>query len=241
MSDSPAKKPLNKVPLLNAFLFFGLLCVLGGFAWSVASGGVFSVILSQSIPSEEKIAFIKEYFDRFGAFAPLAYVALVSVEVIVAPIPGLMLYAPGGLIFGGFLGGLYAIIGNALGAGIACAVAHRVFNIDQVKDHPKLHHICETIKEHGGAVIFLLRLNPVTSSDLVSYAAGLINIPATRVMLATALGMAPQCWVQAYLAENIFAWAPWLINALVIVCAIYFVAAAWVVIRLSRKPKPPAA
>ena len=42
------------------------------------------------------------------------------VEVVVAPIPGTMLYAPGGVIFGGFLGGLLSLAGNVIGAGIAC-------------------------------------------------------------------------------------------------------------------------
>ena len=55
--------------------------------------------------------------------APLAYVGCVMLEVLVAPIPGIMLYAPGGVVFGGLMGGFLSLIGNTLGAGIACAAA----------------------------------------------------------------------------------------------------------------------
>ena len=60
------------------------------------------------------------FFDRSGVAAPLAYVGFVTVKAVVAPIPGTMLHAPGGVIFGGFLAGLLSLAGNVIGAGIAC-------------------------------------------------------------------------------------------------------------------------
>jgi hypothetical protein len=64
--------------------------------------------------SEERVRILQDYFRGFGAGAPIAYLLFVTVEVVVAPIPGLLLYAPGGLIFGAIPGGLLALAGNTL-------------------------------------------------------------------------------------------------------------------------------
>jgi uncharacterized membrane protein YdjX (TVP38/TMEM64 family) len=51
-------------------------------------------------------------------------------------------------------------------------------------------------------------VNPFTSSDLVSYAAGLAGMPARRVALGTFFGLLPLCFLQAYMAETIFELLP---------------------------------
>ena len=179
---------------------------------------------------------IQEYFDSFGVIAPLVYVGIVTIEVVVAPIPGLMLYAPGGMIFGGFLGGLLSLLGNTLGAGIACQLIRvlggKHFTSWLQQGRLKMYH--ERLSRSGMWLILLLRINPLTSSDLVSYAAGLTGIPIWKVMLGTLLGMAPPCWVQAYLADGILRAVPQLLYPLLILCGIYAVVVVWVVVRLHR-------
>src|SRR5690606_35100276 len=54
-----------------------------------------------------------------GAMAPVVYVLAVAVEVVLAPIPGVLLYAPGGAIFGGWWGGTLSLVGNIIGAAVA--------------------------------------------------------------------------------------------------------------------------
>jgi uncharacterized membrane protein YdjX (TVP38/TMEM64 family) len=97
------------------------IALLGGLlAWSYATDGIVRLLLRSGATAEEKAAALRAFFDRFGVAAPLAFVGFVTVEVVVAPIPGTMLYAPGGVIFGGFWGGLLSLAGNVIGAGIAC-------------------------------------------------------------------------------------------------------------------------
>jgi uncharacterized membrane protein YdjX (TVP38/TMEM64 family) len=84
-------------------------------------------------------------------------------------------------------------------------------------------------------LILLLRINPLTSSDLVSYAAGLTGIPVWKVMIGTLLGMAPLCWIQAYLADGILRAIPQLLYPVMILCGIYAVVVIWVVARLYRR------
>ena len=212
------------------------LMLIGLAIGSYRSGGIVSILLARGVPAEERVTRIQEYFDSLGVVAPLVYVGIVTVEVVVAPIPGLMLYAPGGLVFGGFLGGLLSLLGNVLGAGMACGLI-RVLGGKRFASwlqQGRLSMYRERLARSGLWVILLLRINPLTSSDLVSYAAGLAGIPVWKVMAGTLLGMAPLCWAQAYLAEGIFTAIPQLIYPLIALCAIYAVVVVWIVGRMWR-------
>jgi uncharacterized membrane protein YdjX (TVP38/TMEM64 family) len=219
------------------------LAVVGLAVWSHRSGGIVAMLLARGVSAPERVRMIQEYFDSLGVVAPVVYVGLVMVEVVVAPIPGLMLYAPGGVVFGGFLGGLLSLIGNTLGAGIACKLI-RVLGGNRFQswfEQGRLSLYRERLVRAGLWVILLLRINPLTSSDLVSYAAGLAGIPVWKVMVGTMLGMAPLCWAQAYLTEGIVTAIPQLIYPLIVLCVIYAVGVVWVVVRMRgnvRKPRP---
>ena len=187
-----------------AGLTLGAIVTLIG--WSYLTGGVANAILSPSIEGAEKIRYIQNYFNRWGSAAPLIYMVLVTMEVVVAPIPGTMFYLPGGLVFGWQLGGLTSLLGNVIGAGLCCAIARALGRpfAERFFQRASLAKYDATLSRNALWVILLLRINPLTSSDLVSYAAGLTSMSTWRVMLGTMLGMAPLCFLQAYFAEELF-------------------------------------
>lgn len=220
--------PLRGLALVAMALLLGLL------VWSYVEGGVMRALLSTELSAQEKVELLRTFFAGFGWATPLVYLAFVTTEVVVAPIPGTMLYAPGGVIFGGFFGGLLSLAGNVLGAGIASGLM-RVVGGERAQGYlarSKLAAYETRISQHGAWIIFLLRVNPLTSSDLVSYAAGLTRIPVWKVMLGTLAGMAPLCFAQAYLAKGILTAFPRLIYPLLVACAIYTVVVLWIVNRL---------
>jgi uncharacterized membrane protein YdjX (TVP38/TMEM64 family) len=213
-----------------------LLCglIAGWCVWSAVSGGVVATMFSRELGPAEKLARLKQFFAQFGAMAPLVYVVFVIIEVVVAPLPGAMLYAPGGIIFGGFWGGLLSLIGNVIGAGIACQLMRSVFGqwAAGFFEARALKSREQAIAKRGVLVVFFLRINPLTSSDIVSYAAGLTSIPAWKVMVGTALGMAPLCWAQAWLADELLTAFPQLLYPLLVACGIYAVVFGWILMRL---------
>jgi len=217
--------------------YFLLIALLTAFVWHFVDSGVVWQLVDAELTATQKVSALRSYFQSFGVAAPLAYVAFVTVEVVVAPIPGAMLYAPGGTIFGGFWGGLLALTGNVLGASIACCLFRSLGQKtwERVVERQSLTLIKSRIDERGAWIVFLLRVNPLTSTDLVSYAAGLTNIPVWKVMAATLAGMTPLCFAQAYLAENVIMAYPWLIYPLATLCVIYLIVALFVIRRLGRK------
>ncbi len=208
-----------------------LLAIAAGACWSYQEGGLLAVVLNSDLESAQKITALRVAFANWGMLGPAVYVALVTAEVVIAPIPGLLLYAPGGLIFGWLAGGTYSLIGNVLGAGIACGITRTIGDgvLRRWFDSTAIERVQERLQRRGGLIIFALRLNPLTSSDLISYAAGLTTIPVWKVMLATGLGMAPLCYIQSSISEQIFVTYPHLLLPLIAIAALYAVALiAWI-------------
>lgn len=183
----------------------------------------------------ERVQLLQRFFRQFGPGAPAVYVGFVTIEVVVAPLPGLLLYAPGGLIFGAIPGGLLALVGNVLGAGISCALARRWGGgfVSRLDADGRLAGLQSRIERHGFWLIFALRLNPLTSCDLVSWAAGLSRIRTVTVMCATALGMAPLCLLQSWLSDGVFRVWPELIGPLLGVTLLLFSGVLVALLRLA--------
>lgn len=234
---------MQKGNLLAASLAWSVLLIaVISVAVSWYSQGIVWTILRTDLDAADKVTQVRIFFEGFGVWAPLVYVACVTVEVVVAPIPGLMLYAPGGVVFGGFLGGLLSLIGNTLGAGICCA-AVRGFGQKWLQGLAPDGSLAATqglLERRGAWLILLLRANPLTSSDLISYAAGLTHLPVWKVMLATGVGMTPMCFAQAYLADNLLQRFSWLIYPLLAVCVVYVLIVFRIVLKMRRKKLAPA-
>jgi uncharacterized membrane protein YdjX (TVP38/TMEM64 family) len=214
-----------------------LSTVISLVGWSYFDNGLAATLVSSDVSAEAKVDTIQAYFDRWGALAPLVYVLVVTVEVVVAPIPGTLLYLPGGIIFGGLLGGTLALIGNVLGAGLSCQIMRTLVGTSAMESfarNEKLMGYQRIIEQRGLLVIVLLRINPLTSSDLVSYAAGVTRISTKTVMLGTLIGMAPLCYAQAFTAMTLVQAFPWLIWPLVVACVVYAGVVFWLLWNVRR-------
>lgn len=206
-------------------------------AWSWSTGGLIWVLVDGAGglgDNEASLEALRQALFRWGPLAPAVYVAAVVVEVLVAPIPGTLLYAPAGALFGGFQGGVLSLMGNTIGAAIACAVGRSLGEqaVARRLDGTQMARHVDAIRTRGFWVVLLLRLNPLTSSDLVSYTAGALGVPVLRVALGTFIGMAPLCFAQAYLAEQIFRILPGAVWILIGAGLIYV---AFLVVWLTRR------
>ncbi len=192
------------------------------------TGGVLDALLSTDLDAEAKVVAVREFFFAWGPLAPLAYVLVVVVEVVVAPIPGTILYLPGGVIFGGFWGGTLSLVRNAIGSAIAFLLMRTM--VGQAWGHSffeshQMLRVEEFIRRRGLLSVVLLRVNPLTSSDIVSYAAGLTPMSLGTLVLDSTIGMAPLCYLQAYVSLELFTAFPWLLWPLIAGCGLYVVLA----------------
>src|SRR5206468_4084076 len=66
--------------------------------------------------------FLKHTLREWGVLAPVIFMGLQALQVIIAPIPGELTGILGGYLFGEWVGLLYSTIGLTLGSGAAFAV-----------------------------------------------------------------------------------------------------------------------
>jgi uncharacterized membrane protein YdjX (TVP38/TMEM64 family) len=158
---------------------------------SIAAGLAWDALFGRAIPLRPEA--IRDWLDGQGAWAPLIFVALMTLAVVVSPIPSVPLDIAAGLAFGLFWGTVYTLIGAELGAIIAFGLARRLGRGWLVRRLPEvaMARIDGLATRQGVRAILLMRLLPVFNFDWVSYAAGLTAIPFPAFALATLLGMIP--------------------------------------------------
>jgi len=128
------------------------------------------------------------WIRSFGAWAPVAYIALFALQIIVAPLPGQFMGIMGGYVFGFLLGSLYSIIGLTIGAGLVLLIARRYgrpllerfFARDQLKRWERKLYMRSPI---NWGLLFLF---PVP--DFVFYLAGLSSVALSRLLPAVIIG-----------------------------------------------------
>ncbi|MBX3012527.1 MAG: TVP38/TMEM64 family protein [Caldilineaceae bacterium] len=130
----------------------------------------------------------RAWIKSFGAWAPVAYISLFALQILIAPLPGQFMGVMGGYVFGIFLGSFYSITGLTIGAGLAMALARRYgrpllerfFDRDQLKLWERKLYMRSPV---NWGVLFVF---PVP--DVVFYLAGLSSIPLIRLVPAVIAG-----------------------------------------------------
>jgi uncharacterized membrane protein YdjX (TVP38/TMEM64 family) len=211
------KKKVKEFFKKNWLILLIILIVIVWFTYSYFSGGVVYSTANSDVDS------VVDFINSFGFWAWLIFILLVILEVVLAPIPPLVLYIAGGFIFGAFIGGVLTLVGNMIGAGIDFLLANRYGRgIVENKVDKKIRKKFDNFSEkYGGFAIFLLRVNPLTTTDLVSYLAGLSKIKFWKFIMWTALGLIPMIFIQTYFGD-VFVRGNGILSALVIILSILY-------------------
>jgi len=141
--------------------------------------------------------FLKETLHAWGILAPLIFIALQALQVIIAPIPGDITGLLGGFLFGEWLGLFYSTIGLTLGSVAACGVgrwlgAHYVRTLVSQQTWDKMGFIIEA---EGTILCFIIYLIPGLPKDMVCYLFGMSPMPFWVFTLVSTLGRFPGTWV----------------------------------------------
>jgi uncharacterized membrane protein YdjX (TVP38/TMEM64 family) len=142
---------------------------------------------------------LRQFIMGLGAAGPLAVIGLMTLAILVSPIPSAPIALAAGAAYGHTWGTAYILIGAELGALGA-------FGIGRLLGHDALHRwfgdrLPKTrLRSQGAlmAIVFASRLLPFVSFDVVSYAAGLTKLSLWRFALATLAGILPASFLLAH-------------------------------------------
>lgn len=137
---------------------------------------------------------------RVGQWGPLLYMLLLMVSVVVSQIPGAGLAIAAGAVWGPLAAGIYTIMGGFLGALIAYSLGKAIGpSLLKALTGKSITFSKDRGERYLGGLIFLMRLVPVFSFDLISYGAGITKLSLPIYASATLLGMIPSTFLLTYL------------------------------------------
>ena len=142
---------------------------------------------------------LRQFIVELGVAGPLAVIGLMTLAILVSPIPSAPIALAAGAAYGHTWGTTYIVLGAELGALAA-------FGLARLLGHDVVHRwfgdrLPNTrLRSQGAlmAVVFASRLLPFISFDVVSYAAGLTTLTLWRFALATLAGILPASFLLAH-------------------------------------------
>lgn len=129
----------------------------------------------------------------FGVFAPLVFMGLQILQVLLAPIPGELTGFVGGYLFGAAWGFLFSSIGLSIGSLLAFLISRRL-GLPFVRRFigEELMHKFDYLMEHQGAFFsFLFFLIPGLPKDYFCYLLGLSPMHIFTFFIVSSIGRIP--------------------------------------------------
>src|SRR2546427_4699265 len=149
-------------------------------------------------------AFLKAELQAWGAWAPLVFVAIQALQVVVAPIPGEVTGFLGGFVFGQWMGFAYSMVGLSLGSFLAFAVGRWLGAafVQRLVSADVWQRLGFIVEAEGAVLCFVLYLIPGFPKDLLCYLFGLSPMPFWVFALTSTAGRLPGTWVLSAQGAN---------------------------------------
>jgi len=194
---NPYKKLLLWGIILLCLSLFGLVLLHNSL--STIGYDKFSALLSD----REKI---RNFVASFGPLAPLAFIGLQIMQVLISPIPGEATGFIGGYLFGAVKGFIYSTVGLTLGSWLAFSIS-RLFTpyVTRRLGQTKIYNKFNFIVEHQGVIIaFIFFLLPGFPKDYLCYLLGLSLMPTSVFLVIAAVGRIPGTLMLALQGSKVF-------------------------------------
>jgi uncharacterized membrane protein YdjX (TVP38/TMEM64 family) len=184
--------------LLSGLSFAALIVVV----WLVATD---SALVSTMVRLYRDKHYLNDTVRSWGLMAPLVFIAIQALQVIISPIPGEITGPVGGAVFGTWWGLFYSTIGLTVGT-LVCFWIGRVWGEPFIRPWLSEHswNRMNFILEAEGAIIcFVLYLIPGFPKDIISYLFGISPMPFWLFAVVSTLGRLPGTWISSYFGANV--------------------------------------
>ena len=148
---------------------------------------------------------VRQRVEPYGAWAPVAFILIQVVQVIITPISHYTVGLAGGFIFGPVYGTFLNLIGRIIGHTAAFTISHYVGR-PLLKYFVSEKALSRYDKYVGGSgfFLFLAYWLPFFPDDELSYVAGISKMRWRRFMIANVLGQVGGSVSLAYAGAGVF-------------------------------------
>jgi len=149
--------------------------------------------------------FLKETVASWGWLAPVVFILIQALQVVIAPIPGEVTGPVGGALFGTTWGLVYSTIGLTAGT-LVCFAIGRMWGEPFVRMWLSDHHwnrMNFVIEAEGAILCFILYLIPGFPKDIISYLFGISPMPFWVFAVVSTIGRLPGTWIGSYFGAHV--------------------------------------
>jgi uncharacterized membrane protein YdjX (TVP38/TMEM64 family) len=198
-----------------------LLALLAGVMVLLALTGRLAIITKSLYGIFDNREHLRAYIESWGGWAPVAFISIQSLQVVLAPIPGELTGAVGGFIFGVVPSVIYSTMGLGVGSALAFLAA-RVIGLPLVRlvvSEPMIEKFHFVIESRGTFIALLLFAIPGFPKDILCYLLGLSPMGFVTFVIVCTLGRIPGTVMLSYSGSAVYN-KDWALLAIVTVATV---------------------
>jgi uncharacterized membrane protein YdjX (TVP38/TMEM64 family) len=183
-----------------ASLFLAVL--LGAIIWLVMTD---SPKVKLAVRLYQDKYFLRDTVASWGLMAPLVFIGIQAMQVIISPIPGEITGPVGGALFGTMWGLIYSSIGLTIGT-LTCFGLGRLWGEPLIRPWLSEHHwntMSFIVEAEGAIICLILYLIPGFPKDAISYLFGISPMPFWLFAVVSTVGRLPGTWISSYFGAHV--------------------------------------
>ncbi|WP_123621641.1 TVP38/TMEM64 family protein [Halorubrum sp. CSM-61] len=136
---------------------------------------------------------LRAWLRQFGVLAPLVFIALQALQVVVAPIPGQVVALVAGYLFGPVAGTVYSLTGVLIGSAVAFSLAKRYGRsfVEDVLHEDVIARFDGFVETVGVPGLFAFVIIPGLPDDAVCFLSGLTKWSLPTFIAVISVGRLP--------------------------------------------------
>lgn len=172
-------------------LMLGVACLGGFFAYWYRAPLISGLTIGYDLLTDRER--VTAYVRSFGHAAPLVFMAIQIIQVVLAPIPGEATGFIGGYLFGAFTGCFYSTVALTIGSWFNFCIGRFLGRkwVRRLVPRERIERFDFLVRHQGMLVVFLLFLFPGFPKDYLCLLLGISTIPMRVFLLLAMVGRIP--------------------------------------------------
>ncbi|WP_096395865.1 TVP38/TMEM64 family protein [Halorubrum trapanicum] len=143
---------------------------------------------------------LRTWLDQFGIFAPIVFIGIQALQVVVAPIPGQVVALVAGFLFGPLWGTVYSLTGVLIGSAVAFSLSKRYGRsfVENVIHEDVIERFDGFVDTVGVPGLFAFVIIPGLPDDAICFLSGLTKWSLPTFMGVIAVGRLPAYVLTVY-------------------------------------------